>query len=126
MAKYLGWKILIDEVVAVGKLWEGFGTNCIKFVSSSGAEGFMPYGLLNGAVGSMYAREHLKSEQKQQLDEIAQYVQETFKALLSEINWINARTKQNAITKLEAMKHVIGYPNEYLDRDAVDTYYKGI
>ena len=127
LANYMGWKILVDYIVATGNIQHAFGGNCINYLTKGRSNKRSQYGLLNGAVGSMYIREHFSDPKiKKQVQEMVKYIRETFKLRLPTITWMDQQTKRKASEKLNAMEEFIAYPDELLDKTTIDHYYKGM
>ena len=74
----------------------------------------------------MYVREHFSLEEKKSLNEMFSYIQDSFQNTLRNTNWMDKETKENAIKKMEKMDQVIAYPDELLNKDEIDEYYKGM
>ena len=128
MANYMGFKILVDYIVGADNLFKAFDQTCISYLTQGYDEDlyFSEEGLLNVAVGSMYAREYFPIEKKQEAIKQVQYIRKTFEFLVPHITWMDQETKSNALEKLRAMGQFIAYPDELLDRSIMDDYYKGM
>ena len=91
----------------------------------SGFNSYTDYKLAAGA-SSMYVRKHFDLEEKKALNEMFSYIQDSFQNTLRNTNWMDKETKENAIKKMEKMDQVIAYPDELLNKDEIDEYYKGM
>lgn len=92
-------------------------SDCIKSTS----------GLLNIAVSSMYIREHFKDERiKQDIGDIVAEISKEFEKLLHQNAWMDPLTKKEALKKLDAMGSIIAYPNELLDDEIVEDFFKDL
>ena len=78
------------------------------------------------AVSSMFARHIFDSEAKAQVVDMIKYLRKAFNSMLEEIKWMDADTKIKAFDKLEKMKQIIAYPDEFLDRKKVDGIHDGL
>ena len=126
MANYIGFQILVDFIVGSRNVENAFRGNCVNYLISGYDDNqFTDDGLLNIAVGSMYAREYFDTNKKKDVLEMVAYIRNTFEALLPHIEWMDNDTKSNAIEKLQAMDQFIAYPEKMLDRTIMDEYYKG-
>ena len=90
----------------------------------SGFNSYTDYKLAAGA-SSMYVRKHFSLEEKKSLNTMFSYIQDSFQNTLRNTNWMDKETKENAIKKMEKMDQVIAYPDELLNKDELDEYYKG-
>ena len=103
-----------------------FRNDCINYLMQGRGYGRRSeYGLINGAVGSMYVREHFGPEMKEQVQEIVKYIRTAFQTFLPKITWMDKQTAEKAIDKLNAMKEFIAYPDEFVNKSIIDDYYKG-
>ena len=128
MANYMGFKILVDYIVGADNLKNAFQEHCISYLTQGYDEDrhYFENGLLNVAVGSMYAREYFPIEKKNDAVKQVQYIRKAFEFLAPHITWMDEETKSNALEKLRAMGQFIAYPDEFLDRSTMDDYYKGV
>lgn len=53
-------------------------------------------------------------------------IREEFKILLSEVNWMDNKTRESALTKANAMVTHIGYPDEIMDNKKLEEYYEDL
>lgn len=53
-------------------------------------------------------------------------IQEAFKDILKETDWMDDSTKANALKKAEEMITLLGYPEYVEDQYSVDEYYDGL
>ena len=121
-------KILGDYIVGADNLKKAFQEHCISYLTQGYDEErhYFENGLLNVAVGSMYAREYFPIEKKNDAVKQVQYIRKAFEFLAPHITWMDEETKSNALEKLRAMGQFIAYPDEFLDRSTMDDYYKGV
>ena len=73
----------------------------------------------------MYAREYFSIKKKDEAVKQVAYIRKTFEFLVPHISWMDQETKTKAIEKLRVMGQFIAYPDELLDREIMDNYYKG-
>lgn len=76
------------------------------------------------ATGSLYVRRHFDSAKKDTVQEIFVDLLSTFKRIVKKVEWMDHETKMAAINKLNHMKLLIAYPDELLDNEKLDNYYK--
>ena len=125
MANYLGWKIMVDYIVGARNLESSFGGECVNYLIRGYDNKFTEEGLLNIAVGSMYAREFFGAKKKVDVLTLVNYIRKTFEILVPHITWMDEETIANAIEKLQGMGQFIAFPDELLNRSIMDQYYKG-
>ena len=82
--------------------------------------------IVGQAVGSMYVREFFKINSKNVTNQIVDNVLEEFKIMLNESNWIDSKTKLEAIKKVDAITSHIAYQYEILDDSLMNEFYKHI
>ena len=92
--------------------------------------GFNPSGSLiprfHHAVDSMYARLLVDADQKVKAGEMADYLQKATSKMIDDADWMDDDTKKEAKKKLKNMKKIISFPDEVLNKQKVDDFYKGI
>jgi predicted metalloendopeptidase len=49
-----------------------------------------------------------------------------FSSSVSDVDWMDPATRKVAQDKAEAMKELIGYPDWYANKSALEIYYKGV
>ena len=125
MANYIGWKIMVDYIVGAQNLESSFDGECVNYLIQGYDNEFTEEGLLNIAVGSMYAREFFGAEKKVDVLTMVNYIRNTFELLVPHITWMDEKTRVNAIEKLREMGQFIAFPDELLNRSIMDEYYKG-
>ncbi|XP_065355214.1 neprilysin-2 isoform X2 [Calliphora vicina] len=81
-------------------------------------------GSLAISVGSLYVRKHFKQDSKAIALEMVNNIRGVFNQILDEVQWMDEMTKQEAKRKLQSMTTHIGYPDEMLDNDKLEEYYR--
>ncbi|KAI8129853.1 hypothetical protein FF38_13123 [Lucilia cuprina] len=76
------------------------------------------------SVGSLYVRKHFKQDSKAIALEMVNNIRGVFNQILDEVQWMDDMTKQEAKRKLHSMTTHIGYPDEMLDNDKLEEYYR--
>ena len=125
MANYIGWKIMVDYIVGAQNLESSFDGECVNYLIQGYDNEFIEEGLLNIAVGSMYAREFFGAKKKVDVLTMVNYIRNTFELLVPHITWMDEKTRVNAIEMLREMGQFIAFPDELLNRSIMDEYYKG-
>lgn len=49
-----------------------------------------------------------------------------FSSSVSDVDWMDPITRKIAEDKAQAMKEMIGYPDWYANKSALEVYYKGV
>ena len=100
----------------------GFGK-----VKSPGAFGY--YKLLKrgmiGPISSMYVRRYAPPNLKPGSLEMTKYIRIAFKKNIEELDWMDAKTKQKALIKLDAMRQLIAYADELTNKTFMDGFFEG-
>ena len=73
-------------------------------------------------VASLYVKKEFNKDKRQQAQNIVDTGINEMKLLLSEIKWMDNATKQKAIKKADAMLSVVGYNDEILDSNKINTF----
>lgn len=58
--------------------------------------------------------------------EMVKNIRSAFRNELSEIGWMDDKTKEAALEKADFMNHFIGYPDWYTNTTALEEYYKEV
>ena len=125
-ANYLGFKLLQIFQVAQQNIEEEFEDNCENYLISG--KRISRFGLLHGAVGSMYVRKYFNTDKKRDVEAMVDYMKEGFKECICQnpsFKWMDSETQSAALDKVNAMEGDIGYPPELVNKNVVDDYYNG-
>ena len=102
MKNYLGWKVLVDYIVAAKNFQSAFKGNCLQYLLGGRDRNlYTQSGLLNVAVGSMYVREYFDPKKKEDVTKMVQNIRKTFKLLIPHLDWMDEQTKTIAKEKFE-------------------------
>lgn len=71
--------------------------------------------LMGENVGKIYAEQHFPEDSKKKVQSMVDDVTKTFAARIQKLDWMSNDTKQYAIKKLNNMKVLVGYPDEWRD-----------
>jgi len=77
-------------------------------------------------VGNMYVSKHFKEESKDAMKEMVRDIRTEFEKILTDIDWMDKKTKKRATEKLSKMKEYIGYPEEILIEKNLRDLYQGL
>ncbi|XP_011257048.1 neprilysin-2 isoform X1 [Camponotus floridanus] len=89
---------------------------CVEIVSGSMAI----------SVGSMYVRKYFKEDAKKTALEMVGDIREEFTKILKKVDWMDEKTRANALEKAADMTSHIAYPDELLDNKKLDEFYDGL
>lgn len=78
------------------------------------------------ASGALYVRNYGIPEANKNLIEMITYIKKQFVQNLKDVDWMDVATKQLALEKVSNMHLHKAYPDELLDDDKVNTYYKNV
>ncbi|KAI4454168.1 zinc metalloprotease family m13 neprilysin-related [Holotrichia oblita] len=78
---------------------------------------------LNVALGHLFVKKHFNEKSKNDTLVMTRAIQESFKEILAESQWLEWETKKLAIGKIDSMQLKIGYPDLILDRDLLTAQY---
>ncbi|XP_033211544.1 neprilysin-2-like [Belonocnema kinseyi] len=87
---------------------------CLDMVSSE----------LEFIIGALYVRKYFSPESKKKAEELAVDIEQQFKAMLQEIDWMDEDTRKLALDKLASIKNFIGYPKELTDEKKLDEFFQ--
>ncbi|AFL90408.1 endothelin-converting enzyme [Terriglobus roseus DSM 18391] len=68
---------------------------------------------LGDAVGKIYAQQFFTAEEKAKVQTLVANLMTAFRTRLQTLTWMNAATRAEAITKLDALQVGIGYPDKW-------------
>jgi putative endopeptidase len=72
-------------------------------------------GLLGEAVGKVYVDRHFPPEAKARMETLVQNLLKAYEASISELDWMSADTRTQALDKLSKFTPKIGYPDKWKD-----------
>lgn len=78
------------------------------------------------AVGAMFVRKYFDEKSKQDTMAMTHELQDSFRIILNETDWIDEPTKKLAELKVNGMSLKIGYPDYILNIDELDDKYKDL
>lgn len=80
-------------------------------------------GSLSIAAGALYVRKFFHEEARQNAKEMVADIREEFEDILHKVDWMDEKTKQNALDKAKSMSTHIGYPDEMLNDKKLEEFY---
>ncbi|XP_011866367.1 PREDICTED: membrane metallo-endopeptidase-like 1 isoform X1 [Vollenhovia emeryi] len=89
---------------------------CVDIVSGS----------MGISVGSMYVRKYFKEDAKNAALEMVDDIRQEFIKILKKVDWMDEKTRANALEKAAGMASHIAYPNELLDDRKLEKFYEGL
>uniref|UniRef100_A0A1B6DD22 Peptidase M13 N-terminal domain-containing protein n=1 Tax=Clastoptera arizonana TaxID=38151 RepID=A0A1B6DD22_9HEMI len=78
------------------------------------------------ATGSLYVQRFFKEDAKKAALEMVGGIREEMYKILNEVDWMDEKTRQSALIKAKGMSAHIAYPDELLDREKLENYYKNV
>lgn len=98
------------------KQFEPRWKECVSFASK-----YLPI-----ATGALYVREYFSEESKAAANEMVNSIKSEFKETLQTVSWMDSKTRQAALAKVEKMEEHVGYPNELMDDSKLITFFKDL
>lgn len=81
---------------------------------------------LSISLGALYIREYFEPEAKLAATQMVDSIRDEFKEILRANEFMDNKTKQSALEKVNAMVSHIAYPDELLDDAKLEEYHKGM
>jgi len=81
---------------------------------------------LNIAVGAMFIRAEDYRTTKDEVTAMVENFRKVFVKMLNDLDWMDAKTKKEAINKANLLFLRIGYPDEMLDNNQINEYYRDV
>lgn len=81
---------------------------------------------LPNALSAMYVRRNFDQNAKQTALEMVKDIKREFENVLQTVEWMDEKTREQAMKKLETMATLIAYPDELNQDDVVLEYYKNL
>ncbi|MDN5763190.1 MAG: peptidase M13 [Microlunatus sp.] len=77
-------------------------------------------GALGEAVGRVYVDRHFSAVAKQRMDELVANLIEAYRRSITDLSWMTAETKEQALDKLGKFRPHIGYPTKWRDYSSLE------
>lgn len=87
-----------------------------------GADAHDCFGTLNWAVGQLYSEAYFPAETKAKIQDLVLNLKAAYRARLEKLDWMSAKTKQEALAKLDSYTIKVGYPDTPRDYSKVGTH----
>ncbi|KAB0797727.1 hypothetical protein PPYR_08720 [Photinus pyralis] len=81
---------------------------------------------LNIGTAALYARKHFTKEAKANIAKLITDLHEEFIDILKVVDWMDEDTRNEALTKAKPIRKHVAYPQELLDDDILNEYYKSL
>ncbi|XP_075211266.1 M13 family metallopeptidase neprilysin 2 [Lycorma delicatula] len=78
------------------------------------------------AVGSLYVRKYFKEDAKQNALDMVNRIRSEMYKILESVEWMDDKTRAAALDKAKSMATHIAYPDELLDNQKLEEFYKGL
>ncbi|KAH1004491.1 hypothetical protein HUJ05_005292 [Dendroctonus ponderosae] len=83
-------------------------------------------GSLSIAAGALYVRKFFNEEARQNAKEMVSDIRAEFQDILKKVDWMDDKTRQNALDKARSMSTHIAYPDEMLNDAKLEEFYEGL
>ncbi|XP_053978584.1 neprilysin-2 isoform X1 [Hylaeus volcanicus] len=83
-------------------------------------------GSLSISVGALYVRKYFKEDAKKNAVEMVADIREEFTKILKTVDWMDEDTRKSALSKAASMASHIAYPDELLDDNKLEDFYKNL
>lgn len=80
----------------------------------------VPNTLLGEAVGQLYVAKYFPEESKKKMETLVNNLKNALGEHIANLSWMSAKTKVNALVKLNSFTVKIGYPDKWRDYSALD------
>ncbi|CAH0557229.1 unnamed protein product [Brassicogethes aeneus] len=80
-------------------------------------------GSLSIASGALYVRKYFNEESRQSAMEMVKDIRAEFLNILKNVEWMDDKTRVNALEKAKSMSTHIGYPDELMDDKKLEEFY---
>ncbi|VDK82469.1 unnamed protein product [Litomosoides sigmodontis] len=131
IANYIFWRTVDVWSDILGKAFDDIRLKLMRVMS--GQQEIMPRwqrcvqrseNLLAQAASALFVRKHFNAEVQREVTDILKNIQEAFRDIVAEIDWMDNSTKNAALKKAAAMIHKIGYHDISMNDTALTEYYK--
>ncbi|VDM92106.1 unnamed protein product, partial [Litomosoides sigmodontis] len=131
LANYIFWRIVHSWVKILDARYEDIKQTFLRVMTGQQtksprwkecAQGTI--NLLPLAGGALYVKRHFDSTDKEEALKMIANLQEAFKELVDESDWMDEKTKEVAIEKVVSMINNIGYPDFINNYTALDKHYE--
>lgn len=78
------------------------------------------------SVGALYVRKYFDEESKKAAIDLVTNIREEFVKILQEVSWMDEITRMAAIEKAKSMTSHIAFPDELIDNNKLEEYYRGL
>ncbi|EFO14278.2 hypothetical protein LOAG_14244 [Loa loa] len=133
LANYIFWRIVHSWVKVLDVRYEDIRQAFLRVMTGQQTKSPRWKECAQGAIsllplagGALYVREHFDSTDKQEALKMIANLQEAFKELVDENDWMDEETKKVAVEKAESMRNNIGYPDFISNSTALDKYYEKV
>ncbi|WAR15723.1 NEP4-like protein [Mya arenaria] len=133
LANYLIWRIMMNRIENLPNKYRDLDSEYHKILYGSRSETSrwrycVTYvnNNLGNAVGRLFINKHFDETAKQSALEMIKDIRIAFNELLSEVDWMDEKTRELAKEKADAMAVQIGYPSYILNDTVLNEEYKHV
>lgn len=133
IANYIVWRMITPQIITLD---EKFSLMQLEFRKvTEGVKGLKARGLrcadttnkyMDHATGRLYAEKIFGPRERDHMLELISYLRRIFKEIVTTADWMDQQTKKEALTKLEAMKSLIGFPSFIFNDTILTDVYSNI
>lgn len=130
---YIWWSVIEELIVHTTKsmrdLQQQYAQSISKLESTVSRSLYctaVVNNLMGMAVAYFIADPNFYHETKPHVEEMVGNIEESFKMLLDESDWMDGTTRQLSLEKLDATKSLIGFPQWLLNRTALEEDFKNV
>ncbi|KAF5299934.1 hypothetical protein FQA39_LY11307 [Lamprigera yunnana] len=99
----------------------------VEISSSSSSKCFSSVStLMPRVLSSLYVKTYLDVNTKEQIKQLVLNLRNEFMNSLQTVEWFDEQTRLRAIEKLDALDFYVGYPEELIDDETMESYYKNV
>ncbi|XP_008202483.2 neprilysin-2 [Nasonia vitripennis] len=131
LANYLLWRVSMDSASFLGDKVQAIQTKYEAVLTGKKEKGERWKTCLSDitsnlyvSASALYVRKYFDNEAKHNAEEMIQNIQQSFKNILRELDWMDEKTKKAALEKVDWIAPYIAYPDEFFDDQKLDDFYK--
>jgi len=133
IANYMMWRIVRHSMSALSRKWRELAHSYSTVTTGRQVEeprweqclGSLE-GTLGTALSALYVKNHFNQQSKAAAMEMVEYIKNEFLKILSEIDWMDEETREEAKLKATSIAPYIGYPDELLQDELIEELYSGV
>lgn len=128
---YIQWSIIAETLTLLSKEFREALTELDKAAYGTPEESLrwdecvgLSLDMMPQIVGAMYIREYFDNRSRNAVIDILQNIIKEFKEVLKDVEWMDAKTKQVAVEKIDNLNYFVGFAEELGNLTLLTEYYK--